>query len=101
MEVITEDMKNVSKHFEVDLKLQKKNMRKARIDQFEIFEELEHQVQEKTSGCKGKDYTDATKLRNKITLLKSENDKLKKRPYEKDSIKKALTDTVASIDETG
>ena len=60
---------------------------------------FEHHIQEDISGCKGRGKR-ATKLRNEIKQLQSENDELIK-AYEKDSIIKALTDTAASIEETG
>ena len=41
------------------------------------------------------------KLQNKINLLKTENDELKKEDQEKGNIIKVLTNATARIDETG
>ena len=41
------------------------------------------------------------KLQNKINLLKTENDELKKEDQEKGNIIKVLTNAAARIDETG
>lgn len=104
MGVIIEEMTNMVKPFGVDLHLQK-NETKERTDQLEIafataFDEPEHYKQEEISKCKCKDDIIVTKLRNEIKQLKSENGKLKREAYEKDSIRKALTDTTAITDET-
>lgn len=59
---------------------------------------MEHQIQEDTSGCKGR-ASCVTTLRKKIKQLKSKNDKHKK-ACKKDSTIKAFTDTAAGIEKT-